>query len=115
MASKHGAARRNMIGAHGRTMTLRRPLTVNPATYQDVVLLGFTRAYRPEQMPGDVRQGDQMCAICANEITAAGWPAPPRPRDLILVDGRSWAVLGAQTIADGAEILGWDLWIRGGM
>lgn len=113
--SVHGQVRRRMMAANGRPMVLRRPLTVNPPTYQDVVLQGFQRAYRPEQLSANLHQGDSLIAICANEIQAAGWPAPPRAKDQMIIDGRTWAIEGSQTLCDGTEVIGYDLWVRGGL
>lgn len=115
MASDHGVVRRRVIGAFGRPMTLRRPLPgAIPPTYQAVTVQGFQRAYRPEQLTGGLHQGDALVAICANEIAAAAWPSPPRPQDQMLIDGQTWLVQGSQSLYDGAECVGYDLWIRGG-
>ena len=94
-------------------MTFRRQLTVNPTTYKDVLLKGFARAYRPEQLSADVRQGDQEVAILDDELVAAGIN-PPKVRDLMIIDGRTWSVQGAETVADGEELIGWNLTVRGG-
>lgn len=112
--SRLTAQRAVMIAHHGRAMTLRRPLTAAPATFADVSLTGFFRAFQPHQMTGDVRQGDARVEISGAEITAAGWPGPPRPRDMLTIEGKAWLVLGAAPLYDGADLAGYTLHIRGG-
>lgn len=104
--------RRYHIARRGRPMTLRRPLTTT--TVSDVTVAGIDRAYKPEQVAGDIRQGDRMVAILNDEITAAGWPGPPRPRDLMLIDGLQATVEGSFAIYDGAVCIGHDIQVRGG-
>jgi hypothetical protein len=104
--------RRNHIRRRGRSMELRR-LTSTTA-YTSVSLLGILRAYRPEQLAGDIRQGDAQVSVLADEIAAASWPAPPRVRDQLVIDAMVWAVQGAWPIFDGSSLIGWDLWVRGG-
>jgi hypothetical protein len=103
-----------MIALHGRPMVLTRPLTVSPPAFADVDLTGFFRAFQPHQMTGDIRQGDARVEISGAEIAAAGWPGPPRPRDMLRVNGSVWLVQGVAPIYDGADPAGYTLHIRGG-
>lgn len=102
------SSRRGMLAARGRAMTLRR------TGQADLTVVGFATAYRPEQVAGAVRQGDQRVAITAIEIAAASWPGPPRPGDFLVVDGKTWAIEGAEPKHEGLVCAGFDLWIRGG-
>jgi hypothetical protein len=103
-------SRRRLLAQRGRPMVLRRPGT----PYIDVTVQGFKAAFSPEQITGGVQQGDCRVQILADEITAAAWPGPPKNKDSVVVDGRTWSVQGATPLYDGATLLGFSLWVRGG-
>jgi hypothetical protein len=105
-------ARRRHLAAKGRPMTLRRQTANNPAVYTDLAVIGFLRSYRPQEMQGDVRQGDAEVALTNDELGAVG--VAPRARDLILIDGRTWAIQNATPVYDGLALAGFTLWVRGG-
>jgi hypothetical protein len=107
----HLDSRRRLLARRGRPMLLRRQAT--PGVFTDVIVQGTDRAYKPEQEPGDIRQGDRMVSILADEIAAAGWPGPPRARDRIDIDGRSNGIEGAFAIYEGAVCIGYDFHIKG--
>lgn len=109
----HLGARRRQLAVKGRPMTLRR-LTAAGAAPTDVAVQGHLKAYRPEQLTGDIRMGDAQVAILNDEISAAAWPGPPRARDQMVIDGRLWSVQGAFPVYEGATCIGFDVWVRGG-
>jgi len=113
-AGTHLSRLRRFLAVKGRPMVLRRILTVNPQTFSDVTFQGFLHAYRPEEMAGDIRQGDANVWALNDEITAAAWPAPVRTRDVVVTDGRTWTVQGAQPLYEGPTLIGYAIWIRGG-
>lgn len=94
-------------------MTLRRQTQASPPLFTDVVLKGATARFEPQNSPPDVRQGDEQVLILNDEITAAGWPGPPRARDSLTDDGKVWAVQGARSVYDGGTLVGHYLWVRG--
>lgn len=106
--------RAGMIARKGRAMVLRRPLAATPPSFVDLPLTGFFRAYQPQQISGDVRQGDAKVEISAVEIALFEWPGPPRARDALTINGKVWAVQGAAPVYDGADLAGYTLHIRGG-
>lgn len=108
MTAAFAAARRRLLARRGRPMTLTR--LNGPA----VTVLGHARDYRPEELVGGIQQGDLRVEIGADEVAAAGWPAPPRKMDRLTVDGRTYTVQGASAVQDGATLAGWSLWVRGG-
>lgn len=110
----HLPSRRRQIAAKGRAMVLQRQTGVSPVVWAQVQVRGVARGYRPEQLTGDIRQGDQNVSILNDEIAAAGWPGPPKARDSIIIDGRTWAVEGAYPVYEGDLLIGHDLWVRGG-
>lgn len=101
-------ARRRMLALRGRPMVLRR------GNLPDLTVQGFARDYRPEELAGGIQQGDLRVEIGQDEIRAAGWPAPPIKPDRLVLDGRTYAVMGARIVLDGQEVAGWTLWVRGG-
>lgn len=109
----HGDARRRAIAAKGRPATLRRQTATKPAAYADLPVQVFIVGYRPEQITGGLQQGDAQARALNDEIAAAGWP-PPRAGFLLVVDGQTFAVQGSAPAYDGADLIGWNLWIRGG-
>lgn len=102
------SARGRMLAARGRPMVLSR---VNGPS---VTVVGFARQYQPQELVGAVVQGDQRVEIGAAEIAAAGWPAPPARPDRLVIDGRSATVQGAVAVHEGAAVIGYSLWVRGG-
>lgn len=90
-------------------MTLRR------SGQTDLTVRGTLTSYQPETVPvgGDVKQGDGKVNLLNDEIAAANWPSP-RKTDQLVIDGKSWAVMGAVPVYDAASIIGWSLWVRGG-
>ena len=90
------------------------PIGTNPITEIAVGLLGVMRGYRPEQLNGDIRQGDSNVAILNDEIAAAAWPGPPHVNDKLTIDGVDWTIQGAFNVWDGTTLIGHDLWVRGG-
>jgi hypothetical protein len=101
--------RRRMIRSRGHLMTLRK-LVPNSQPI-DVQLMGFARAYRPEEIQGAVKQGDQRVEILNDELEAAGFGAPAHPQKLI--DGGTMTLGGAWPVREGAAVIGWSLWVTG--
>ena len=107
----HGTNRRAILRERGRPMTMRRAIGTSGVT---VTLLGFARAFSPGELTGGVQQGDLRIETLADEITGAAWPAPPRNPDRVTMDNRTWTVQGAWPVYEGAELIGWTIWARGG-
>lgn len=108
-----GASRRRMLRRYGRPVTLRRQTGVNPVAFAGAEVPGMVAGYGPDAITGAVQQGDATAAVLAEDLVAEGFPVPPRSGDS-LVDGRTWKVMAAYPVYDGSDLLGWDLWIRGG-
>lgn len=107
-------SRRRMIARYGRPWTLRRQTGVNPSTFSDLAVAGYLSTYRPEQLTGGVQMGDASVAILNDEILAAAWPGPPRSKDAMIIDGRTWQVIGARAIFERTAVIGFAIWVRGG-
>jgi hypothetical protein len=110
-------SRRRTLAKIGRPMTLRRQTSTAtiPPTYADVTVQGHLVAAKPDDVQGEVMQGDARVAILNDEIAATDWPGPPRKHDLVLVDGETWVVHGPPAgVYDGATLIGFMLHVRGG-
>jgi hypothetical protein len=105
----HADARRALLRDRGRAMVLRRQAT--PAV--TVTVQGYPRAYSPGELQAGVQQGDVRIEILNDEIAAASWPGPPRNPDRILMDGRTYTVLGAFPMYEGETLFAYSLWTRG--
>jgi hypothetical protein len=103
-------ARRALLRDRGRSMVLRRQ--ASPAALT-VTVQGYPRAYSPGELQAGAQQGDLQIEILNDEIAAASWPAPPRNPDRILMDSRTYTVLGAFPLKEGETLFGWRLWARG--
>lgn len=105
------ASRRRLIARFGRPMVLSRPNDAAPPA--PLAVTGTLSSYAPERIAPPKRQGDAEIQLGADELAGAARPKP----DLgtwVLVDGVTWAVQGANPVYDGAALIGWALWVRGG-
>lgn len=110
VAGPHLETRRRVLASRGWAMILRR--LVPNADPVDVALLGFARAYRPEEIQGAVKQGDLRVEILNDELSEAGWGAPAHPQKLI-DGGRTRTVGSAWPVKEGEAVIGWSLWVTG--
>lgn len=98
------------LAQRGRPMVLRRRVGAT-AAFVEATVQGFLRQFRPEEVAGLIKQGDAT-VVLAPDI--APIPAPPRPGDSLVVDGRTWTVQGASPRRVGAALAAWDLHVTGG-
>lgn len=110
----HLATRRRMLARYGRPMILQRHNPPSGAAPADLTLQGFMYPFAAEKIAAPIRQGDANAAILNDEIAAAGWPGPPGNGDWLVVDGVSYQIVGADPLYDGATLIGFNMWIRGG-
>jgi hypothetical protein len=97
---------------NGRFMKLRRRIGTTSA-YTDVDVYGADRNYEAAEIAGLLQQGDRRVTIGTAEIVAAGWPAPPRKNDFLVIDGVSTAIQGVEPRYLGNTVLAYKLWVRG--
>lgn len=104
-----GAARASLVTMFGRPLTLRRGAG-SPAA-----VTGVLTRYAPDELAGtNLRQGDARVELLASDLTAAGFPVPPRNPDELRTTANSWTVLFASPVYEGAELIGYSLAVRGG-
>lgn len=97
---------------YGRDMKLRRRIGTT-ATYTDVMVKGTDRGYKPDELTGQLQQGDRRITISNEEIATQNWPGPPKKGDFLVIDGTSTAVQGAEPKYLGNTVLAHILWVRG--
>lgn len=107
------AAPQRLLSRYGRAMTLRRRVGTG-ATFTEIAVTATLRDFSPDRIVGGVMQGDAEAVVDAAPLRAAVGFGNPRKGDLLVADGRTWAVLGAKPRAVGAQVVAYDLWIRGG-
>jgi len=106
----HADNRRALLATRARPMSLRRAAT--PAALV-VTVAGYPRAYNPGELMAGVQQGDVRVEILNDEIVAAAWPGPPRNPDRLVMDARTYTIMGAFPVYEGAACIGFTLWCRG--
>lgn len=103
--------RRRMIRTHGRPMRLVRQRAGQPDRVVDLV--GYPHGFAPDQLGNNLTPADQQVEILEDEVAAAGFPLPMTNPDRMLIDGRTSTVQSALPIFEGAERIGWRIWVRG--
>ena len=96
----------------GSSVTLRR--TVLGGSPVDVTVIATVKEFQPNQLAGNVVQGDRWAKLSNDDIVAAAWPGPPRRGDQIIMDGRTFTALGCDTVKMGDAVLSHTMHIRGG-
>lgn len=99
------------IAAEGRTVTLQRVATgVAPVA---VTCMAMIRGYKPTELVGGIVQGDMRIVIAATTLTDAGWPAPPKKDDRVIIGSRRTTVHGVETVHIGDEDAKYVIQARG--
>lgn len=74
---------------------------------------GRASDYSPQQLGGDIQQGDRHIIISNAEIAAAAWPGPPRKGDMVVENGKTLRVQACDTITINGEVVRHHLQARG--
>jgi len=101
------------IAKTGETVVLRRRVSSNPDVFADVSVTAVVRGYQPQELVGGIQQGDKDVIIGDLEIAAAGWPGPPRVKDLVVIRGVTHSVQGVDTLQAGSATVRHNLTVRG--
>lgn len=96
-----------LVAKYGPTVTLRR----DPAT--DVALKARVSGFAPDELVGEIKQGDRRVVIANAEIAAAAWPGPPKIGDRLIVSGKIFTIGAVDTRKLGDEIAGHWLTVKG--
>ena len=103
---------------HGHDAVLRRSTWsgTNKAS-ADVTVRIKLQGYAPDELVGGIMQGDSKVVMAPTQIKAAGWPAgtpePPKAGDTLVSAGRARAVIAAEPIYLGGELVRINLQVRG--
>lgn len=106
---------RSALRRAGRPMTLVHRVGTGSTTFT-AVLPGVSTGYKPNELVGLVVQGDRRIRVSAldlaDEAAAGRWPVGvPAPKKPDTFDGG--IVHGVGPLHDGAELVGWVVWVRG--
>lgn len=95
------------LAKHGETLSLRRggtpPLSVNGR--------GFVRAFKPQDLVGEVQQGDTMVVLSPNSVGM--FPIPILQGDKIVVAGRVKNVEAAEHVRMLDQVVRINVQVRG--
>lgn len=105
------ASVRRLVLRDGQPVTLRRIATGQAPV--SVSLTAVVRGYAPQELAGNLIQGDRHVILSNDEIAAAAWPGPPRKGDQLVIDGTTCSVQSCNTIRQGSAIARHDLVVRG--
>lgn len=81
----------------GETVKLRRAAGTSPQTNTNATVLARVTDFAPSDLVGEVIQGARRLIVLAEDLTAAGWPEPPRKDDKAIVRSR---VLNIESVDD---------------
>ena len=103
-----------LITEAGESARLRRVTGVEPQAFFEVELAASIRDFTPDELTGDVQQGDRMASISNGEIVTMQWPGPPRHNDQFFdATGKLWNVEHVDSLRIGAVYARHNLRIRG--
>lgn len=69
--------------------------------------------YSPQQLVGEIHQGDSLVILSPTEMQARQWCWPPLKGDRVLAHGRTRTVLDAAPFYIGGELVRLELQVRG--
>lgn len=101
----------DMLCGSGRPVTLRRLRTSQ--TPVDVTVQAFIRDFRPNELVGNIIQGDRRVIISNDEIAAAAWPSPIRKGDQVIDGTIVMVVQSAEPVTLGEETVRHNMIARG--
>lgn len=103
----------NFVSEVGTPGCVLRRLTGVRGTYTDVTLLAVIRSYMPDELIGDITQGDRKVIISNAEIINAAWPGPPIRGDQLIAGAVVMTIQGVQTNDVGGVTGSHELQCRG--
>lgn len=110
------AAYRRSLGQF-ETIAIRRFSGTGPSRpYFDYTCLARVTDFQPDELAGNIQQGDRKVIVLAEDLVAAQFPAPVRKGDAIVVGGSK--VLNIEAADDasrrvGARVIAYQLVARG--
>ena len=112
------AALDRQLRRHGHDAVLRRSTwSGTTRTTADVAVRIKLRGYAPDELVSGITQGDSEVVMSPTQINAAGWPSgapePPKAGDTLVSAGRARAVIAAEPIYLGGELVRINLQVRG--
>ncbi len=84
-------------------------VTVVSPVAADYPVRGAIASYEASGVLGGVQTGDRRVIILAADLVAAGYTKPPKALDAVLFEGRTFTVMTATAVYQGAAPFAWDL------
>lgn len=95
----------------GQTVTFTRQTEGGPVS---VSVKAFVRGYSPQQLVGDINQGDREVRVAPGDMSAAGWPSAPREPDQIRIGNARAVIQDVETRMLGDTPCMYIIHVRGG-
>lgn len=84
------------IAAEGRSVTLQRVATgVAPIS---ITCKAMVRGYKPAELVSGIVQGDMRIVVAAATLADAGWPAPPKKDDRVVIGSRRTTIHAVEIV-----------------
>lgn len=99
-----------LVAKHGESVTLRRG---DPPGNVDVAVKARVTGFAPDELVGEIKQGDRRVVIANAEIVAAAWPGPPKIGDRLIIGGKIFTIAAPDTRKIGDDICGHWLVAKG--
>lgn len=100
----------------GEEIKLRRYTgTGTSRPFADYLLRAKVAGYTPQELVGNIQQGDRNIIALAEDVFAAQFPVPITPNDKVIVRGKELAILSVDdsTRRIGGELIAYQIQARG--
>lgn len=106
---------RRQVAAHGETVMLGRVV----ANGDDIAKAARARVtgYKPEQLVGDIQQGDRKVIVLAEDVEATGFPVPFKTggNDTVMIRDHLCAIVAVDdsTRRVAGTLIAYEITVRG--
>ncbi|GAB5506679.1 MAG: hypothetical protein Rhirs2KO_18420 [Rhizobiaceae bacterium] len=110
------ASYRRLLGAAGERIVIRRLTgTGDNRLYFEASVLARVTGYEPDELVGDIDQGDRKVILLADDLVSAGFPLDLRKGDKAFVRGRELNIEAADDSTRRVQgvLIAYELRVRG--
>lgn len=102
------------IEKYGQDVTLKRRVGTSLDEFTTATVKGAVHSYRPDELVGDIIQGDRRITISPLALAGTDWAGlVPRKLDFVEIDGADLAVQGCETRSVAGAAARFEVWVRG--